>query len=167
MNSAGGSSSVGKYKPVAGICTTGLATCRLNCKPVQVVRCIEARPNATKNGALWPPPASFEGNHPSSPKQLYDGHSPSATAPAPRRVPAWLPALVLVAAVFLAYMRVWHAGFIWDDDDTLPGIRASSVRSASGHLDQQQGCLLPLVLTSFWVQHAIWGLNLCPITWST
>jgi len=27
----------------------------------------------------------------------------------------WLKGLLLVAAVFLAYQPVWHAGFIWDD----------------------------------------------------
>jgi len=85
-----------------------------------------------KHGALVPPPASFEGNHPSSPKQLYDGHSPQRDRPGTAARACMAARAVLVAAVFLAYMRVWHAGFIWMMTITLPGIRASSVRSASG-----------------------------------
>jgi len=29
----------------------------------------------------------------------------------------WLWGLILVVAVILVYQPVWHAGFIWDDDD--------------------------------------------------
>ncbi|MGA2605322.1 MAG: hypothetical protein ABSG14_13945, partial [Verrucomicrobiia bacterium] len=32
---------------------------------------------------------------------------------------SWLLALVLVIATFAAYQPVWHADFIWDDDDHL------------------------------------------------
>src|ERR1700761_2829477 len=28
----------------------------------------------------------------------------------------WIPGLLLLLAVFLAYQPVWQAGFIWDDD---------------------------------------------------
>src|SRR5437667_195056 len=34
------------------------------------------------------------------------------------RVP-WVPYVLLVLCVFLAYSRTWHAGFIWDDDSHL------------------------------------------------
>ena len=35
----------------------------------------------------------------------------------PRR--PWLPALLLVGLALAAYQPVWHAGFIWDDDEFL------------------------------------------------
>jgi tetratricopeptide (TPR) repeat protein len=71
--------------------------------------------------------------------------------------------LLLVAATLLAYQPVWHAGFIWDDDAHLTknpyivgplgfwGIWTSSA-----------AVYYPLVLTSFWAQHALWGLNPLP-----
>ena len=68
-----------------------------------------------------------------------------------------------MAMVFITYMRVWHAGFIWDDDDHLTrnpciigplGFRAIWTSSKAVYY--------PLVLTSFWIQHAIWGLNPLP-----
>jgi protein O-mannosyl-transferase len=74
-----------------------------------------------------------------------------------------LPALLLVVAIFTAYMRVWHAGFIWDDDDHLtrnPCIVGPLGFSAIW--TTSKAVYYPLVLTSFWVQHAIWGLNPLP-----
>ncbi len=72
----------------------------------------------------------------------------------------WLLALLLVVAVGLAYQPVWHAGFMWDDDSHLTenpcivgplGFHGIWATSAATYY--------PLVLTSFWVQHAIWGLS--------
>ena len=34
-------------------------------------------------------------------------------------LPVWLMAAALVLATILAYLPVWHAGFIWDDDTFL------------------------------------------------
>jgi tetratricopeptide (TPR) repeat protein len=78
----------------------------------------------------------------------------------PRR--GWLPALALVAAVFIAYMRVWHAGFVWDDDKHVtenPCIVGPLGLSA---IWNGKGSYYPLVSSSFWVQHALWGLNPLP-----
>jgi tetratricopeptide (TPR) repeat protein len=81
--------------------------------------------------------------------------------------PAWkrflLPALILVAAIFIAYARVWHAGFIWDDDDHLT--RNPCIIGPLGFSDiwtTSHAVYYPLVLTSFWVQHLLWGLNPLP-----
>src|SRR5664279_551707 len=66
----------------------------------------------------------------------------------------WLLGLLLVAATFIAYLPVWQAGFIWDDDDHLLqnpcivgplGFKAIWTTSAAVYY--------PLVLTSFWVEH--------------
>jgi tetratricopeptide (TPR) repeat protein len=92
---------------------------------------------------------------------------PSPSTPVPARYPdrrrLFLAGLLLVAAIFAAYMRVCHAGYIWDDDDHLtnnpciigplgfPAIWTTS-----------RAVYYPLVLTTFWAEHAIWGLNPLP-----
>ncbi len=88
--------------------------------------------------------------------------SPRYTIHYPERRP-WLPALILVAAVFLAYSRVWQAGFIWDDDSHLT--QNPTIIGPLGFGDiwtSAKAVYYPLVLSSFWVQHAIWGLNPLP-----
>jgi len=90
---------------------------------------------------------------------------PSATALLTRedRLSAWLPGVVLAAAVCIAYLRVWHAGFIWDDDDHLT--RNPCIVGPLGFGDiwtSSRAVYYPLVLTSFWVQHALWGLAPLP-----
>jgi tetratricopeptide (TPR) repeat protein len=84
-------------------------------------------------------------------------------APRSLQPPGWLLALLLVAGVFIACMPVWQAGFIWDDDDHLTqnpcivgplGFKAIWTTGAAVYY--------PLVLTTFWIQHALWGLNPLP-----
>ena len=71
--------------------------------------------------------------------------------------------LLLVILTFLAYQPAWHAGFIWDDAEHLTenpcivgplGFKAIWTSS--------RAIYYPLVLTNFWIQHAIWGLNPLP-----
>jgi len=75
----------------------------------------------------------------------------------------WLLGLILLLAVILAYQPVWHAGFIWDDDDHVTanpciigplGLKEIWTTSAAKYY--------PLVLTTFWVEHALWGLAPLP-----
>ena len=70
----------------------------------------------------------------------------------------WLWGLILVLAVILVYSPVWWAGFIWDDDFDLTanpvivgplGLKDIWTTSASQ--------FYPLVLTTFWLEHALWG----------
>ena len=75
----------------------------------------------------------------------------------------WLPALLLVLAVGLAYLPVWHGGYIWDDDQHLtqnPCIVGPL--GFKGIWTTNSAIYYPLVLTSFWVQHALWGLSPAP-----
>ena len=75
----------------------------------------------------------------------------------------WMAGLFLVAALFLAYLPVWHAGFIWDDDFHLtenPCIVGPV--GFKGIWTSSAALYYPLVLTSFWVQHALWGLRPLP-----
>jgi Flp pilus assembly protein TadD len=66
---------------------------------------------------------------------------------------------ILVAAVVLAYVPVWSAGFIWDDD-----INLTANPCIVGPLGLKEiwttgaAQFYPLVLTTFWVEHALWGL---------
>jgi tetratricopeptide (TPR) repeat protein len=75
----------------------------------------------------------------------------------------WLLALLLVAATVVAYLSVWRAGFIWDDD-----LHLTKNPAIVGPLGFKSIWLTgvamyyPLTLTSFWIQHAVWGLNPVP-----
>ena len=75
----------------------------------------------------------------------------------------WLWGLILILSVILTYTPVWHAGFIWDDDAVLTanpcivgplGLKEIWTTSAAD--------ICPLVLTTFWVEHALWGLAPLP-----
>ncbi len=75
----------------------------------------------------------------------------------------WSFALLLVAAVFIAYQPVWHAGFIWDDDAHLTNNPCIIGPLGFGAIWTSAAAVYyPLVLTSFWIQHAVWGLNPVP-----
>src|SRR5262245_16890025 len=74
-----------------------------------------------------------------------------------------LPDLALVALLLLAYLPVFQAGFIWDDDHHLtqnPNIVGTG--SLGGIWTSTAATYYPLVMTSFWLQHAIWGLHPLP-----
>ena len=76
---------------------------------------------------------------------------------------AWALGVLLVALIIMAYQQVWHAGFIWDDDSHLTknpcivgpvGFKGIWTTAAATYY--------PLVLTTFWIQHALCGLNPLP-----
>ena len=72
--------------------------------------------------------------------------------------------MVLAVVTFVAYQPVWHAGFIWDDNDHLT---ANPAVAASNGLQMIWSSLAvsryyPLTLTAFWVQRRLWGLNPAP-----
>ncbi|HUB67206.1 MAG TPA: tetratricopeptide repeat protein [Candidatus Methylacidiphilales bacterium] len=75
----------------------------------------------------------------------------------------WLGGLLLVLAVVLTYTPLWHAGFIWDDNANI-----GSNLCIVGPLGLKEiwtteyGQFFPLVLTTFWVEHALWGLRPLP-----
>src|SRR5437868_5874371 len=68
--------------------------------------------------------------------------------------------VLIVLLIVATYLPALRAGFIWDDDQHL-----TANRCIVGPLGFQaiwtssSAVYYPLVLTSFWVQHAIWGLN--------
>ena len=68
--------------------------------------------------------------------------------------------LGLAALVALAYARSLHGEFLWDDD-----LHVAANPTIIGPLGLKEiwttaaANYFPLVLTNFWVQHALWGLN--------
>jgi Tfp pilus assembly protein PilF len=91
-----------------------------------------------------------------------------AAKPVALRFPLWLSrdwvwGLILVGTVLLAYLPVWHAGFIWDDDQI---VTANPVVAGPLGLKEiwttSAGKFCPLVYTTFWAEHALWGLAPLP-----
>ena len=81
-----------------------------------------------------------------------------------QQMPSWLSrdwvwGLVLLLAVFLTYSPVWWAGYVWDDDYHL-----TTNPCVVGPLGLKEiwttpaGSICPLVFTTFWIEHAVWGL---------
>jgi tetratricopeptide (TPR) repeat protein len=70
-----------------------------------------------------------------------------------------LTALLLLGAALLAYMPVWHAGFIWDDDGH---VTRADLRSLGGlwRIWFEPGATqqyYPLLHSAFWLEHRMWG----------
>ena len=90
------------------------------------------------------------------------------SAPVLGDIPAWMRsdwfwALILVAAIFAVYQPVWTAGFVWDDEVVLRanpcivgplGLKEIWTTSAAD--------ICPLTITTFWLEHALWGLRPLP-----
>jgi tetratricopeptide (TPR) repeat protein len=75
----------------------------------------------------------------------------------------WLPAALIILLTLIVYLPALHAGFNWDDDDHLTnnpcivgplGLKEIWTTSAAR--------ICPLVLTTFWGEHRLWGLNPLP-----
>lgn len=72
-------------------------------------------------------------------------------------------AVALMLLTIVVYLPVWKAGFILDDNDYLtenPSIVGSQGLKEVWTTREARIC--PLVITSFWVGHALWGLNPTP-----
>src|SRR5439155_20638549 len=75
----------------------------------------------------------------------------------------WIWAVVLIVLVVAAYARVFDAGFIWDDESHLT--RNPCVVGPLGLKEiwtTAQAVYYPLVLTTFWALHKLFGLNPLP-----
>ena len=79
------------------------------------------------------------------------------------RLPRRVLALALVAAIVVAYSSTWRAGFIWDDD-----LHVTANPVIVGPLGLKEiwttpaANYFPLTMTTFWVLHALFGLNPLP-----
>jgi len=71
----------------------------------------------------------------------------------------WFWGLILVLAIIVAYQPVWWAGYIWDDDNhvtTNPCIIGPLGLKEIWTTDAAR--FFPMTLTTFWMEHALWGL---------
>jgi tetratricopeptide (TPR) repeat protein len=75
----------------------------------------------------------------------------------------WIRGLILILAIILIYAPVWWAGYNWDDDAVVTanpvivgplGLKEIWTTSAAD--------ICPLTLTTFWLEHALWGLAPLP-----
>src|SRR6266487_851261 len=72
----------------------------------------------------------------------------------------WLLTLLLIALVFVAYARVFNAGFIWDDESHLT--QNPCIVGPLGLKEvwtTARAVYYPLVLTTFWALHKVVGLT--------
>ena len=75
----------------------------------------------------------------------------------------WVSGMILILFVIVAYTPIWHAGFIWDDDVVLTanpcilgplGLKEIWTTNAAD--------ICPLTITTFWLEHGLWGLEPLP-----
>ena len=74
---------------------------------------------------------------------------------------AWLYSFVLVVLTIVAYIPALRGGFIWDDDLYVtenPVIRSFS-GMVSAWIPGVTPQFYPLVYTTFWLEHQLWGLH--------
>jgi protein O-mannosyl-transferase len=88
--------------------------------------------------------------------------APVNSAPPTSRRQTALRAGLIFLLVVAAYLPVWHAGFIWDDDDYVT--QNQTLRDLPGlqHLWFKLGATpqyYPLVHTTFWIEYHLWKLN--------
>jgi hypothetical protein len=71
--------------------------------------------------------------------------------------------VALVVLVVAAYLPVLSAGYIWDDDKHLTeNICIVGPAGFAGIWTTSEATYYPLVLTTFWIEHALWGLAPLP-----
>jgi hypothetical protein len=74
----------------------------------------------------------------------------------------WILGGLLLLIILAAYQQVWHAGYIWDDDSYVT--KNATLRDLHGLWRiwfevAATPQYYPLVHTSFWIEHHLWGLN--------
>jgi len=90
------------------------------------------------------------------------GENP-AVAVAVNSTPGWLAGLVLFLAVAIVYSPVMWAGFVWDDsllvttNPAMIGLRGLREIWTTSAAD-----ICPFTLTTFWIEHALWGFAPLP-----
>ena len=75
----------------------------------------------------------------------------------------WLWGLILILAIFLTYQPVWFAGYIWDDNVYLTENRdMNGLQGLVQIWTTSAADISPLTFTTFWLEHALWGLAALP-----
>ncbi len=76
-------------------------------------------------------------------------------------MPRLAPVILLLLLVLAAHAPALRAGFVWDDDDYVTDNAALRSVEGLGEIWRRPGATpqyYPLVFTTFWVEHALWGL---------
>lgn len=80
----------------------------------------------------------------------------------------WIFALLLVAAVIVAYQPAWHAGFIWDDDAYVTGNKLlwspDGLKRIWFSFDSPSQ-YFPLTYTVLRLEYSLWGLHSAGYHW--
>src|SRR5580658_7975080 len=92
---------------------------------------------------------------------MKDDPSTALTAPASLRAVGW--ALLLAVAVIVVYQPVWSAGFVWDDQVyLLNNPNLFGLAGLKNIWTTTAADISPLTFTTFWIEHALWGLAPLP-----
>ena len=84
---------------------------------------------------------------------------PAPSAPLPARR-AFVAGLALAVAVVAVYLGTLTHGFIWDDDlHVTANPRIVGPEGLAEIWSSAAANYFPLVLTNFWLQHALWGVH--------
>jgi tetratricopeptide (TPR) repeat protein len=99
------------------------------------------------------PPA----RHPARPAATARAAEPAAQPG--RRAADWAPGVALLLLTVLAYLPLWRAGFIWDDDGH---VTPSALRNLHGlrRIWFEPGATqqyYPVLHSLFWLEHRLWG----------
>src|ERR1700689_2621603 len=77
------------------------------------------------------------------------------------RLQGWAFVFLLFCGTLLAYQRVWHAGFIWSDDQFL--LENPLIKQSRGWLrcwvDSQGMGYFPMTTTALWLEWRLWGTH--------
>lgn len=80
----------------------------------------------------------------------------------------WIFALLLVAAVVVAYQPAWHAGFVWDDDAYVTGNKllwsSDGLKRIWFSFDSPSQ-YFPLTYTVLRLEYSLWGLHSAGYHW--
>lgn len=80
-------------------------------------------------------------------------------APTGRPDAGWLPGAILFAAIVVAYIPAYFAGFVWDDKLMLTQNPAIVGPYGLWQIWTTHAAdICPLTLTLFWLEHKLWGL---------
>ena len=77
--------------------------------------------------------------------------------------PDWILGLLLIVGALLAYLPVWHAGYVWDDDNHLT--QNPCIVGPLGFREiwtTAYADVSPLTRSTFWLEHKLWGLAPMP-----
>jgi tetratricopeptide (TPR) repeat protein len=88
--------------------------------------------------------------------------APADTRPVGSRLPAGWPVALIIVATLATYSRAPFNGYIWDDRDHV--YQNNAVQSPTGlwriwFEPRATPQYYPLVFTSFWLEHRLWGLH--------